>query len=387
MPNKICPAERCTGCFACMNICPRDAIVCKTDQYGKTIPEICRSKCIECGLCVKVCPENQPVDKKFPVKCYAAWSKDDKERENCSSGGIATGFSHYVINESGIVYGAAFDQDLKLIHMSADKQEETEKFKGSKYVQSYTGIIYRKIQEQLKAGSQILFIGTPCQTAGLKSYFGGKEYDNLLLVDLICHGTPPMEYLREHIRRTANGRKVTGISFRGKKDWRLTLYNGNRSIYSVRSKQDPYFLAFLKGMIYRDNCYRCQYAVPERVSDITIGDFWGLDRTTLKSQYTGNISVVLINTEKGDKFWDKVKGQFYWEPRPVKEAIEGNAQLKRPSVCHPERALFLENYLINDFNSAVRTPSLKKELAENRIKHSMPYRTAHKIKQKLRRKK
>ena len=137
MPDKICSYRDCTGCFACLNICPRDAIVCTTDQYGKTIPEIRHDKCIECGMCTKVCPENNPV-KKFPsVKCYAAWSKDEEQRLECSSGGAATEFSYYVVEQKGIVYGVAFDENLRLTHMAADKRAELNRFKGSKYVQSY----------------------------------------------------------------------------------------------------------------------------------------------------------------------------------------------------------------------------------------------------------
>lgn len=386
MPDYICRPEKCTGCFACMNVCPKDAIICGVDQYGKTMPEICPDKCVECGLCTKVCPENYLAEKNFPLKCYAAWSKNEKERESCSSGGIATEFSRYIVEQNGVVYGAAFDKKLRVAHMAAETPGELDKFKGSKYVQSYTGMVYREIKEHLKNGKLVLFIGTPCQVAGLKNYLRDK-YNNLLLIDLICHGTPPMEYLKEHIAKIAKNRKVTDITFRGKKNSRLTLYSNSKVIYSVRNKQDYYFNAYYKGMISRSNCYQCQYAEPERCSDITIGDFWGLDRSSLINDYSGRISVVLINTENGRRFWENAKDKICFEVRPIEEAVKGNAQLNRPSVCHPERELFLQNYVSGNFNSAVRTPGLKKEMAENRIKDSLPYRTAHKIKKKLRREK
>ena len=379
MINEICKPEKCTGCFACMNICPRDAIVCKTDSYGKTVPDILQDKCIECGMCTNVCPENHPVTRKYPAECYAAWSKDEEERKYCSSGGLATEFSRWVVEQKGVVYGAAFDKGLKLAHMAAEKPEELEKFKGSKYVQSYTGTVYRDIQGYLKEGRLVLFTGTPCQIAGLKSYLK-KEYDNLILADLICHGTPPMEYLKEYAAKMSRGKNVSDISFRGKKNWRLSLYDGEKTVYSVRNKQDYYYTAFLKGMIYRDNCYQCEYAAAERGSDITIGDFWGLKRSELRVSYSGRISVALINTERGAEFWNQVKDRFVYEERSIEEAVNGNAQLRKPSVCHPDRELFLKNYVPGNFPEAVRTPGMRKLIAAGKIKDSLPYRAARKAK-------
>lgn len=385
MINEICKSEKCTGCFACMNICPRDAIVCKTDHNGKTVPDILEDKCIECGMCMKVCPENHPITKKYPTECYAAWSKDEKERKYCSSGGLATEFSRYIIEQGGIVYGAAFDENLTLVHMAAERTEDLEKFKGSKYVQSYTGTVYRDIKEQLKRERQVLFIGTPCQIAGLRGFLG-KEYDNLLLVDLICHGTPPMEYLREYAEKAGKGRKITDISFRGKKNYRLTLYSGDKPVYSVRNKKDYYFTAFYNGLIARDNCFKCEYSMPQRSSDITIGDFWGLKRSDLRIPYSGRISVALINSERGSAFWNRVKERFVYEERPVEEAVNGNGQLRKPSVCHPDRELFLKNYVPGNFPEAVRTPGMRKLIAAGKIKDSLPYRAARKVKKIVMRK-
>ena len=381
MITEICKQEKCTGCFACMNICPRDAVVCEINQYGKTVPAIRQDKCIECGMCVKVCPENHPPVKNDPIDCYAAWSRDEQERKYCSSGGAATELSRYFIEQGGIVYGAVFDQNLNLVHMASDKLEQLERLKGSKYVQGYTGTVDREVKEQLKQGKKVLFIGTPCQIAGIRNYLG-KEYDNLLLVDLICHGTPPMEYLKEYTHAVTR-KPVTDISFRGKRNWRLTLYSGEKVVYSVRNKKDYYFTAFLKSLIYRDNCYKCQYAAPKRCSDITIGDFWGLDRSSLKTPYSGRISVVLINTQIGKKAWEETQDRFYSEPRAVEEAVRGNAQLRKPSVCHPDRELFLQNYTPGNFASAVKTPELRKEIRRGRIKDSLPYRAARKIKNSL----
>ena len=158
-----------------------------------------------------------------------------------------------------------------------------------------------------------------------------------------------MEYLKEYADKMSRGKNVSDISFRGKRNWRLSLYDGEKAVYSVRNKKDYYFTAFLKGMIYRDNCYQCEYAAAERGSDITIGDFWGLKRSELRVSYSGRISVALINTERGAEFWNQVKDRFVYEERSIEEAVNGNAQLRKPSVCHPDRELFLKNYVPGNF--------------------------------------
>ena len=381
MIAEICKEEKCTGCFACMNVCPKNAIICETNQYGKTVPVIQSDKCIECGMCVRICPENTSPEKNYPLKCYAAWSRDEQERKYCSSGGVANEFSRYTVEQGGIVYGAVFGDGLELVHTACGTLAQTERLKGSKYVQSYVGTVYRDLKTQLREGKKVLFVGTPCQIAGVRRYLG-KDYDNLILVDLICHGTPPMEYLKDYVNSITK-KKITDVSFRGKRNWRLTLYDGNKSVYSRRNKQDSYFTAFLKSLIYRDNCYQCQYAAPERCSDITIGDFWGLDRSSLQVPYGGRISVVLVNTKNGEKMWEKVQDRFYSEARAVEEAVQGNAQLRKPSKCHPDRELFLQNYKKGNFAAAVRTPGMKKEIRKGRIKDSLLYRAARKVKNSM----
>ena len=382
MPIEICKKENCTGCFACMNICPKNAITAGEDEYAKTIPLIDKDKCIECGLCVKVCPANQQVELSYPKKCYAAWGKDESERKDCSSGGVASILSKAVINEKGIVYGAAFNHDLKLTHMGAESESEIQKFKGSKYVQSYIGFSFRQIKEQLKTGRMVLFVGTPCQVAGLKSYLG-KEYENLLMIDIVCHGTPPMKYLKEYMETVDPKKRATNITFRGKKDYCFTLYNENKVFYSMKSSCDVYFYAFLKGLIHRDNCYECQWAKAERCSDITIGDFWGLEKESLKEPYTGKVSVVLINTLLGEKFWEKYKKFFDYEERTVREAVAGNAQLKRPSICHSDRERFLSVYKREGFVKAVKTPQICREIRKGKVRSTTLYKNVRKVKKKI----
>ena len=195
-------------------------------------------------------------EKHEPRQCYATWQKDRKERKYSASGGIAFGFYKRWIQNAGIVYGAAFNEKGILTQQKAETLEEARKFRGSKYVQSYNGFSYSEIGKELKKGKKVLFIGTPCQIAGLKAYLG-KASDALVTIDLICHGTPPMSYLEEYIKEIAGAEKVDRVSFRGEKDYHMVFYSQDRVVYSQRFRKDLYYTAYLQGIIHRENCYKC----------------------------------------------------------------------------------------------------------------------------------
>ena len=232
MIAQICEESKCTGCLACMNLCPCGAITCQEREDGNVIPQIDPEKCIECHRCVQGCPENHVKEKHEPRQCYAAWQKDRKERKYSASGGIAFGFYKRWIQNAGIVYGAAFNEKGILTQQKAETLEEARKFRGSKYVQSYNGFSYSEIGKELKKGKKVLFIGTPCQIAGLKAYLG-KASEALVTIDLICHGTPPMSYLEEYIKEIAGAEKVDRVSFRGEKDYHMVFYSQDRVVLST----------------------------------------------------------------------------------------------------------------------------------------------------------
>lgn len=370
---EICKRDKCTGCFACKNICPKEAIVVETDKLGKTVPGILEEKCVECGLCRKVCPEYGEKNLVFPKKCYAIWTKNEKDREECASGGVATGIGRYFISNGGVVFGTDWNEkkELELEIKMAETEAELERFRASKYVQAFTGDSFKSAKQQLDQGREVLYIGTPCQIAGLKGYLQ-KEYENLTTMDLICHGTPPIEYLRNYVKEILPQKRIVKASFRGKDDYYLKLYE-NKSAESVYSKMhilDLYFCAFLRGLIQRDNCYKCEYARNERISDITIGDFWGLDRSALKKKYEGNISVALVNTDKGKKILEQCSARFYMEERPIEEAIEGNDQLRKPATLHEDYGKFSEDYTKKGFSAAVKSTRIKNEIFISNIKQS-----------------
>jgi len=382
MITQICNEDQCTGCFACMNGCFHNAIECGMDENGKIIPKIIEDACTECGLCKKICPVNSHIKKEKPHECYAAWTKDRKSRRIASSGGVAIEFSKYFIENHAVVYGSTFAGEFQLKHTRAETYEEVERFCGSKYVQSYVGKSYRNVKKDLESGKQVLFIGTPCQIAGLKAYLR-NDYEKLLTVDLICHGTPPMQYLKEYVEEIVGKDKATEVSFRGKRDYRMMIYGGKKVLYSKRFRRDPYYVAFLQGLISRDNCYSCDYADIKRCSDITIGDFWGIDRKSLSQSYNGKISVVLINTLKGKEMWKKMKGGLIYEKREISEAVAGNIPLRQSSNFSPDRKKFLDNYQKEDFIHAIITPKVEKELERAKIEDDLLHRVVGKIRKIL----
>lgn len=365
---EICKQENCTGCFACKNICPKDAIITVTNKLGKTIPVVDDKICIGCEMCKKVCPVNNPVEYNTPQFVYAAWSKNETDILLSSSGGVATVFAHTIIDNDGIVFGSAsIDNTVK--HISAISSLEIEKFRGSKYVQSDIGCIFREVKEKLILGKFVLFIGTPCQIAGLKNYLH-NDYQNLITVDLICHGTPPITYLNEHLSYVIKPSKSwDSVSFRGKYNYILTAYNQNKIVYQNKQSKDAYFRAFLDGLTYRDNCYECKYAKPERISDITVADFWGIDRSKMKYSYNGRISLVMINTDKGATFFDKNKDKLVWEEHTLSEAMSPEqTNIHHASIPHKDRKIFEENYIKYGFEKAVNKTEIGKRIKINKIK-------------------
>lgn len=362
----ICDMKECTGCSGCMNICPVNAITMVCDELGKRIARIDESKCIGCNKCVKTCPNNNPITKKPPLICYALWSNEKADQTTCASGGVATAFSRYVIKERGVVFGAAFNDRCILEHVGTEKEEELEKLKGSKYVESRIAYSYRKVLHFLKEGRMVLFIGVPCQIQGLKQYLA-RDYENLLTIELICHGTPPAIYLKEYLEHLQLV-DLSEIRFRGSKDYYLCCYKGDKLVYQNPSDRDDYFLSFLSYLIQRENCYGCKYASIERVSDITIGDFWGIDRESLKNKYNGKISIALINTKKGEEFFNKVKDGFTYEERKLEEGLKGNEQLSHPPRKHKDRERFESYYRRFGFVKAIHHTNIPYQIKKNKLK-------------------
>ncbi|MBQ7503824.1 MAG: Coenzyme F420 hydrogenase/dehydrogenase, beta subunit C-terminal domain [Ruminococcus sp.] len=350
---EVCSQKRCTVCGACISACPQNCISLKTNEYGFDYPIINNNLCIKCGKCRSVCHIINGVKKEYPRKAFAVWSNNPDDRKTSASGGAASVFYQKVLSEGGYCFGAAYDKDLNVVIKGYNSQRVTE-FKQSKYVHSYMNDSYNEIKALLNDNQKVIFIGLPCQIAALKSFLH-KEYDNLLLVDLVCHGTPPISYLNEHIQYISNitKSKIDSVQFREDNVFCFSAYSDYEKKYSAHSSIDTYLLSFINCLTYYDSCYECEYACNERSSDITIGDFWGLGlEIPFDHPYTGAISLVLTNSTKGDLFFDSVKKDLFCEERTVAEALKGNAQLNSPSERNSDRDSFLSLYLNQGFEHA-----------------------------------
>lgn len=325
----ICDKSKCTGCYACYNICPKKAISMKEDSNGFVYPSIDDEKCINCGLCKRRCPMLNNLELKYPIACYA-FQRDEKEKlSESTSGGAAAVLSEFILNNKGRVYGVKYDKNNGFIFTGVSDLEDLKAIKGSKYVHSYIKDIYTKIKQNLDKNILILFIGTPCQVAGLKKFLG-KEYKNLYLVDIICHGVPSQKYLFAELENNGvNIKNITKVTFRGDDGFKLKAYNNDEIVYEKDMEDSFYFKGFMDSFFYRENCYSCKFAGINRISDLTIGDFWGLGSdSSLYSKREKGVSVLLPVTDKGKMLIKQAFDNKSLEERTIDEAQNGNAQLK-----------------------------------------------------------
>lgn len=287
--------HECCGCTACISICPKDCISMSEDKEGFLYPVVDSVKCIDCGLCEKVCPVLHPLKNEAEPLVYAAINNDESIRMQSSSGGIFTLLAEYVIDRGGVVFGACFDRDWNVVHDYTETKEGLAKFRGSKYVQSNLGNSFSQVKTFLNSGREVLFSGTPCQVAGLKSYLR-KPYSNLLAVDLVCHGVPSPEvwrkYLQETVCREYGIKKnksavnqcdyISDISFRSKdKGWKkynIKIIFRNGKFEMMPYFENPYMNVFLSDLSLRPSCYACPAKLYNLQSDITLADFWGVNK-------------------------------------------------------------------------------------------------------------
>ena len=355
----------CSGCNACAEACPKHCIEMISDKKGFLYPKVDTAVCIDCGVCEKVCPfeeENRKLH--APLAAYAAWNKDREQYLASSSGGAAHVFSSHIIKQEGVVY-ACTSEGMRSRHIRVDSLQELSKLQGSKYVQSDVRRLFGQVKADLQAGKPVLFIGTPCQVAGLKNYIK-RIPEHLYLVDLICHGVPSQQMLHEHIHHILNGRSAEQLSFRKGQLFRIELAARCGTVYSSEPHKDMYYRAFLKGISYRESCYCCPFARKERVSDVTIGDFWGLqDAASLPLDVSEGISVLLPTSEKGKSLIVAANADMQIYERSVEEAVEGNTQLYCP-VHDGISARFLSMlYPCFPFDKAVRIAIVKDLILES----------------------
>lgn len=357
----ICDYKKCTGCMACRNVCPVSAIDVGVDETYKAVPKIDEEKCVNCGRCKAVCPAVSGKTYNKAQKCYAA-TAGTADISACASAGVSAAFCEYVIKNGGFAFGAGY-VDGNVSYVCADTLSAAESLKGSKYVECETAYIYNDVKKCLDAGKSVIFTGTPCKVSGLYAVLG-KDYENLVTVDLICHGTAPQKFLNDYLDEKKVPKKRTKITFRGTDDYKLKVYDGERLLYSSPAEFDEYYRAYYNNIILRSNCFSCEYATDKnRPADITIGDFWGIDKSTLSIPASGKVSVILTNTDKGEEFLQKI--DLPYEERPLSEAVENNRQLKQPAVYNKDREVFLA-YYEKGFIKAVNKTCVRRNIRQNK---------------------
>ena len=310
--NYVCDTQLCCGCLACKNSCPVEAIESYEDEYGFIYPKIKPDKCINCGLCMNVCPVNgiKKDDIKLP-NCYAALNNDIDIRLNSSSGGVFYLIAKYILDQDGVVFGASFDSNYNVVHTGIFCVDDIRKLQGSKYVQSNLLETYKEAQYYLEIGKKVLFSGTPCQIEGLK-FFLKIDYDNLFTQDLICNGVPSPRAWHEYIayiERTNNSR-ISEVSFRNKTTgWNtasfMVLLDSGNKVSNLLS-QDLFFQRYIQGFYTRNSCHNCLFKKNHRISDITIGDFWGIESIDESMDDKNGTSLVLINSSKGSMLFNEI---------------------------------------------------------------------------------
>lgn len=368
----LCNKNECTGCFSCFNACPKDAIEMKEDKCGFIYPVINKEKCINCKLCEKSCPVLNKVELNKPKRCYAGRVKDRQELKKATSGGIATKLSQKIIEDNGVVYGASFGENCTVSHIRVDNKGELDKLRGSKYVHSYVNNTYKLVKKDLNDEKKVLFIGTPCQIAGLKKYLL-KEYSNLYTVDIICHGVPSQKFLQNEVKRIEKDLNIDRVNFRDKryKEYTFSIIKNNKEVFYEGLIKSPYLCLFMTSIICRENCYNCRYATNKRCSDLTIGDFWGLDKSSkFYSNMEKGVSVLLPCTNKGIELIKSIQNDSELEERDVNEAIEGNDQLRKSAIQSKKAKDFRNNYngdFYKTYRKVMKIHYYKQKLKSNKF--------------------
>ncbi len=339
----LCNRNDCTGCGACLSACNNKAIHFNKDKFGFAYPQIDMTLCVNCKLCEKSCPVINKQKLNFPNSSYACYATDENERLKSSSGGLGTLLAKHFIENNGVVYGCAFVPPMNVKHIRCTTLEDIEKLRGSKYVQSDLSEVLPLLKDDLKEGKEVLFIGTPCQVAGIKSRF--NKYLNLTIVDLVCHGVPSLKFLCDTLPDYAFKDNITSLSFRTNNKYNLNIKKNSSILFERPLHKDPFLKGFFTGLLFRPSCYACLYARKERVSDITIADFWKLKSNKIIDDGKG-ISMALLNTEKGTILFNKIKHLIIYEERPIEEAFEGNDQLRHPFQKNVRESIFKYFYPI-----------------------------------------
>lgn len=346
----------------------------EADEEGFLYPHIDEALCIECGLCKKICAfqKERPSLEGSP-DVYAVKASDEIRMES-SSGGCFTALSDVILKKGGVVYGCAFDAELKAVHIRAEDEPARNRCRGSKYSQSDLGNTFSQVKEDLKGGREVLFAGTTCQTAALREFLSEDEQKNLYTADVICHGTPSPKLFAEFIKyiEQKRGKKVAAYYHRPKDlGWR----GGEKLVYADGKKEsgttlvDGWRNIFYGDLALRPSCYQCRYSNPCRPSDITIADFWGIEACAPEFCDELGVSLALVSSEKGRKLFEECKFTLRITERTIEEAVEKNPNLKVPTARPAARAQFWDLYKKSGFSAIMKLYG--KDTPKQKIKYAI----------------
>lgn len=357
---EIIEKTKCCGCHACYNACPQNAITMEESELGFKYPVIDKEKCINCGLCKKVCPilnkktrDNQPI-------AYACMNKNEEIRRESSSGGIFTLIAEKILGLNGVVFGAEFDKDFNVIHSYVESNEDLDKLRKSKYVQSNIEDSYKMVKNFLHEDRYVLFTGTPCQIEGLYSYLQ-KDYNKLYTQDIICHGVPSPEIwkkYKEYIEKQKDI-KIVDMNFRDKSNGWTTYFlkytDVTGKIYYELSSKSKYMKLFLKDYILRESCYDCAFKNKNRKSDITLADFWGIQNINKEIFDDKGTSLVIVNSKKGNELFDLIKKDIKYIETDFEEAIKYNPSMIKSAQRPNNREKLLSELMnTNEFDVIIK---------------------------------
>ncbi len=347
---EICNAKKCVGCYACYNACPKNCITMEVDGEGFCRPVINEQLCVKCGKCKRVCPVlTPPVSVKMPTESvYASYNLDQSVKLNSSSGGMFFALGKKIIDQGGVVFGAKMSEDnYSVVYDYVTKEEELIKFSGSKYVQAQVGNCYKLSKQFLDEGKKVLFSGTPCQIAGLKGYLN-KEYENLYTVDLICHGVPSPKVWEEYLREKEKEyeAKAVSVKFRHKEEgaestfFQIVFDNGK--IYQLPFYLDVFGKGFGATLYHRNSCSDCYFKGENFYSDLTIGDYWGIERVHPEVNRENGISCVIARTNKGEELFNSVKDDLFVLKSNIEYINKYNPRINSSSFPSEYRKAFFK---------------------------------------------
>lgn len=375
--------EKCTGCGACVQRCPKQCISWTQREFGFRYPQIDKDACVNCGQCEKVCPIDKALEVSAEQKAYAAVHKDDEVLAKSTSGGAFTAIADAVFAQDGIVYGAAMLDGMQVKHIRTSGKDDFEGLRSSKYLQSDTGTTYQMVEQDLKQGKTVLYSGTPCQIDGLKNFLG-KDYENLYTVDIVCHGVGSQAYFDKYMdyARERYG-KIKALRFRSKEyaGWSccggVVVVDSSDCLKKIpyRDFDNYYYSYFLSGDIYRKSCYSCKYANTNRVGDFTLGDYWGVEALNLPLQTENGCSLLLVNNRHAMQLLDEIESLDRVETT-VEQAAHCNKQLNAPSKLMDSRQNRIGEYESMS-GQQIQKEYLKnhrKTVVKGQLKALMPYK-------------